>query len=72
MVGSTVVKYAKVEGNSGSKLEGRGFRIYLGTIPDYTQEGIKGVKISGASKNSPAEKAGIKINDIITEFDNLS
>lgn len=68
-VKSTVVKYVKVEGNSGGKLEGRSFRIYLGTIPDYAQEGVKGVRISGASKNSPAEKAGMKTGDIITEFD---
>lgn len=68
-VSSTVVNYVKVEGNSGQKLEGRSFRIYLGTIPDYAQEGVKGVKISGASKNSPAEKAGIKAGDVITEFD---
>ncbi|MEK6627985.1 MAG: PDZ domain-containing protein, partial [Bdellovibrionota bacterium] len=67
-VKSGVVKYVKVEGNSGSRLEGRSFRIYLGTIPDYSQEGVKGVKISGASKNSPAEKAGLKSGDIITEF----
>ncbi len=64
-----VVKYDKVEGNSGQKLEGRSFRIYLGTIPDYSQEGIKGVRISGASKNSPAEKAGLKTGDVIIEFD---
>ncbi len=68
-VSSPVVNYVKVEGNSGQKLEGRSFRIYLGTIPDYAQEGVKGVKISGASKNSPAEKAGIKAGDVITEFD---
>lgn len=68
-VGINVVKYEKVEGNSGQKLEGRSFRIYLGTIPDYAQEGIKGVKISGASKNSPAEKAGLQAGDVITEFD---
>lgn len=63
------LKYEKVEGNSGQKLEGRQFRIYLGTIPDYSQEGVKGVRISGASKNSPAEKAGLKSGDIIVEFD---
>ncbi|OFZ31994.1 MAG: biopolymer transporter Tol [Bdellovibrionales bacterium RIFCSPHIGHO2_01_FULL_40_29] len=68
-VSSTAVHYEKVEGNSGQRLEGRGFRIYLGTIPDYSQEGVKGVRISGASKNSPAEKAGLKENDIIIEFD---
>lgn len=71
-VNSNVVKYVKVEGSSNKKLEGRSFRIYLGTIPDYSQEGVKGVKISGASKDSPAEKAGLKIGDIITEFDNTN
>ena len=41
----------------------------MGTIPDYSQEGIKGVRISGASKNSPAEKAGVQTGDVIVEFD---
>ncbi len=63
-----LVKYVKVAG-SNNKLEGRSFRIYLGTIPDYTQEGVKGVRISGAAKGSPAELAGLKDKDIITEFD---
>jgi len=63
--------YEKVEGNSGQKLEGRSFRIFLGTIPDYSQEGIKGVKISGVAKNSPAEKAGLKSGDVIVEFNNM-
>ncbi len=61
--------YQKVE-SSHRKLEGRSFRIYLGTIPDYTQEGIKGVKISGTAKDSPAEKAGLKAGDIIVELAN--
>ncbi|MBC7466587.1 MAG: M28 family peptidase [Bdellovibrio sp.] len=63
------VQYEKVEGNAGQKLEGRSFRVYLGTIPDYSQEGVKGVRISGVSKNSPAEKAGLKAGDVIIEFD---
>ncbi|HWU42197.1 MAG TPA: M20/M25/M40 family metallo-hydrolase, partial [Bdellovibrio sp.] len=62
------VKYQKIA-SSQNKLEGRTFRVYLGTIPDYTQEGTKGVKISGVSKDSPAEKAGLKENDTIVEFD---
>lgn len=71
-VDSIVVKHVKVEGNSSKKMEGRAFRIYLGTIPDYAQEGVKGVKISGTSKNSPAEKAGLKTGDTITEFDGVN
>lgn len=67
-VAKPVLKYEKVEGNSGQKLEGRSFRIFLGTIPDYSQEGVQGVRVSGASKNSPAEKAGVKTGDVIIEF----
>ncbi|MGZ3769459.1 MAG: M28 family peptidase [Bdellovibrio sp.] len=63
-----MVKYIKVA-SAQNKLEGRSFRVYLGTIPDYSQEGVKGVRISGASKNSPAEEAGLKEKDVITEFD---
>jgi hypothetical protein len=62
-----LVKYVKVE-STKPKGEGRGFRLYLGTIPDYTREGKDGVMISGTSKDSPAEKAGLKAGDIITEL----
>lgn len=48
----------------------RGFRIFLGTIPDYSQENTKGVKLSGVITGGPAEKAGIKSGDIIVEFSN--
>lgn len=52
-----------------AKPEGQGrranLRVYLGTIPDYAQSGAAGVKISGASKGSPAEKAGLQAGDII-------
>lgn len=63
------LKYEKVGSETDKKMEGRSFRIFLGTIPDYSQEGVKGVRISGVAKNSPAEKAGLKSGDIITEFD---
>ncbi|MGE0761735.1 MAG: M28 family peptidase [Bdellovibrionales bacterium] len=59
--------YKKVEGQ-GQSSQGRGFRLYLGTIPDYTQDGIKGVKISGTTKASPAEMAGLQEGDIIVEL----
>lgn len=42
-------------------------RAYLGTIPDYAEE-VKGVKLGGATKGGPAEKAGIKPGDIIVEL----
>ena len=45
----------------------RGFRVYLGIIPDYS-ESETGLKISGVNKGSPAEKAGLKAGDIIIKL----
>jgi hypothetical protein len=42
---------------------GRGFRVYLGTIPDYASPDIFGV-----NKDSPAELAGLKQDDVIVEL----
>lgn len=63
-----MLKYVKVGGDANKQLEGRSFRIYLGTIPDYTQEGVKGVRVSGTSKDSPAAQAGVQEKDVIVEF----
>jgi len=41
----------------------------LGTIPDYTESDIPGLKLSGVRAGGPAEKAGIKGGDIIVGFD---
>ncbi|MCA9130022.1 MAG: M20/M25/M40 family metallo-hydrolase, partial [Planctomycetales bacterium] len=41
---------------------------YLGTIPDYAQDGIQGVKLSGATKGAPAAQAGLRAGDIIVEL----
>lgn len=43
-------------------------RAFLGTIPDYADSDIRGVKINGVSKGAPAEKAGILPGDIILEL----
>ena len=47
---------------------GPGFRVYLGTIPDYAEEG-EGVTLQGVRPGSPAEKAGILAGDVLVEFD---
>jgi C-terminal processing protease CtpA/Prc len=45
-----------------------GLRAYLGTIPDYAQGDIEGVKLSGVGKGGPAEKAGVQAGDIIVKL----
>ncbi len=46
---------------------GRGFKVTLGTIPDYS-EGVVGFKISDVRENGPAQKAGLKGGDIIIKL----
>lgn len=46
---------------------GRGFRVYLGTVPNYSDQG-DGMKLDGVRPGSPAEKAGLRAGDIITKL----
>jgi Tol biopolymer transport system component len=64
--GESRPQYAKVERTSAPGARDS-LRAYLGTVPDYATE-VKGVKLSGVRGGSPAEKAGIKGGDIITDF----
>jgi hypothetical protein len=45
----------------------RGYGAYLGSIPDMTSS-PGGVRLMGVSKGSPAEKAGLRLGDIITRI----
>lgn len=64
--GTTVPDY--VEQKKPQETTGRGFRIYLGTIPDYSQGDAVGVKLSGVSPVGPAAKAGVLAGDIIVKL----
>lgn len=44
-----------------------GWKVYVGTIPDYAYSG-QGLKITGVNEGSPAKKAGLQGGDIITKF----
>ena len=45
-----------------------GLRVYLGTIPDYAQGDIEGVKLSGVRPGAPAAQAGVAAGDIIVKL----
>jgi C-terminal processing protease CtpA/Prc len=61
--------YIKVD-NTAS--QGRVGNVFLGTIPDYASEGIRGLKLSGVVQNGPAAKAGVQGGDIIVELGGAS
>lgn len=59
--------YAAVE-KPQQMSERAGLRAYLGTIPDYAQGDVKGLRLSGAAKGGPAEKAGVQPGDVVVEL----
>ena len=42
-------------------------RAYLGTIPDYAESDVKGLKLSGVAKDGPAANGGLRSGDVIVE-----
>ncbi|HET6204853.1 MAG TPA: M20/M25/M40 family metallo-hydrolase [Planctomycetota bacterium] len=58
------VPFTKTEGPSPTTQAGPA-RSWLGTMPDYAESG-KGMRLSGVSAGSPAEKAGLLRGDLLT------
>ncbi len=58
--------YQEVKGGNET-LGGGGDRPYFGSIPDFSQD-QPGYALTGVSKGSPAERAGLKGGDIIVQF----
>src|SRR6266567_2451108 len=52
---------------SDSQGRSTGFRIYLGTIPNYADSN-DGLKLDGVRDNSPAAKAGLKAGDRVVKM----
>ena len=60
----TEPEYVEVDrprGQGGRVMSG----VFLGTIPDYAQEGVTGVALSGVVKGGPAEVAGLIDGDVV-------
>lgn len=58
--------YARVEAPRGATK--RSSRVYLGTIPDFSQTSGYGVLLGGVMNGGPAERAGILAGDRIVEL----
>ena len=50
-----------------SKPTGGGFRVYLGTVPNYSDQS-DGMKLDGVRPGSPAERAGLRAGDIVVKL----
>lgn len=46
-----------------------GFRVYLGTIPDYANTDVVGVLLAGVAPEGPADQAGLRSGDVIVGAD---
>jgi hypothetical protein len=52
---------------AGGGTGGQGRRVSFGTVPDFAFPG-PGVKVAGVTPGSPAEKAGVREGDVLTEL----
>jgi aminopeptidase YwaD len=60
-----VLDFKKVAAASPSR--GGGFRVSLGTVPDYAAD-VDGMKLTDVRPKSPAEAAGLKGGDVIVQI----
>lgn len=58
---------AKGEPAAG-KGRGGGYGAYFGSVPDFSESEIPGVRLSGVRPGSPAERAGLKAGDVIVRL----
>jgi hypothetical protein len=61
------VPFVRVAADKEMPQATRGFRVWVGGVPDYSEE-APGVRFSGVTPGSPAEKAGFQAGDLLVRF----
>jgi len=64
----TGLLFVKPEAGPAQGRGGGGYGPYFGSIPDFSDSPVPGVRLGGVRPGSPAEKAGLKGGDIIVKF----
>jgi len=59
--------FIKVTAASNENKTMGNIKVYVGTIPDYSST-VEGMKLAGVKEGSPAEKGGLKAEDVIIKF----
>lgn len=62
------LKFNAFDAAAAKAAAGAARRPYLGTVPEYGVQGVKGVKLKGVREASPAFNAGIKEGDVLVEL----
>lgn len=65
------IAYRRTKGTPPSERggeRGAGYGPYFGSIPDFSESAVPGVRLGGVRPGSPAERAGLQAGDVIVNF----
>ena len=68
---ATPIAYRRTKGTPPSERggeRGAGYGPYFGSIPDFSESAVPGVRLGGVRPGSPAERAGLQAGDVIVNF----
>ena len=67
---SEPLHFVRTKGEPPRRERGRGggYGAYFGSIPDFSESSVPGVRIAGVRPGSPAEKIGLQSGDVLTEM----